>query len=184
MPLRELLPLDDHTAQWSVEYDGPGGRHGSPCVWPKRPGRKRYCAAMADADCIFCKIMAGDLPSFKVDEDERTYSFLDISPATPGHLLVVPKQHYADLLTIAVDDLVACTLTAQRLAGRVMTRLGADGVNLLNACGAQAGQTVFHFHLHVVPRYADGRKDSLRLPWEPTPGDMNLLAAIATELSA
>jgi histidine triad (HIT) family protein len=138
---------------------------------------------MADANCIFCKIVAGDLPSFKVDEDERTYAFMDINPATPGHLLVVPREHYPDLLAIAVDDLVACTLTAQRLAARAVSTLGADGVNLINATGAEAWQSVFHFHLHVIPRYADQSKDSLRLPWAPQPGDLDAIAAIAAELS-
>jgi histidine triad (HIT) family protein len=133
----------------------------------------------ADPDCLFCKIVAGDLPATRVHEDERTIAFMDINPATRGHLLVVPREHSADLLAIDPDDLKACALVAQRLAGRVSKRLGADGVNLLNAAGAAAWQTVFHFHLHVIPRYEG---DPLRLPWSPAPGNRDEIAAAAREL--
>lgn len=138
---------------------------------------------MADPDCIFCKILAGELPSTKVDEDERTVAFMDINPASRGHLLVVPKQHSRDLLDIAAEDLAACGAMAQRMAAKVTDNLGADGVNVLNCCGSEAWQTVFHFHLHVIPRYKDDpERDSLRLPWVPTSGDMEDIAASATEL--
>ncbi|HEY1451340.1 MAG TPA: HIT family protein [Solirubrobacteraceae bacterium] len=134
---------------------------------------------MGDADCIFCKIVAGELPASVVDEDERTISFMDISPATRGHALVIPRAHSADLLGIGEQDLSAVILAAQRLARRAKERLGADGVNLLNSCGAVAFQTVFHFHMHVIPRYEG---DALRLPWVPTPGDSQEIAAAAQEL--
>ncbi len=133
-----------------------------------------------EADCIFCKIVAGELPAIRVDEDERTVSFMDIAPATRGHVLVVPRTHATDLLSIDAEDLAACAAAAQRLAARAMDRLGADGVNLLNACGAPAWQTVFHFHLHVIPRYHD---DPLRLPWIPGPGDPDAIAAAGKELA-
>ena len=133
----------------------------------------------ADPDCLFCKIVAGDLPATRVHEDERTIAFMDINPATRGHLLVVPREHTEDLHAIDPDDLTACALVAQRLAERVRERLGADGVNLLNAAGAAAWQTVFHFHLHVIPRYEG---DPLRLPWSPAPGDRDEIAAAAREL--
>ena len=134
--------------------------------------------AMADTDpdCIFCKIVAGDLPSQRVDEDERTVAFMDISPATRGHALVVPRRHTPDLLEIEPDELAATAKAAQRLARHAVERLGADGVNLINSCGAQAWQTVFHFHIHVIPRYQD---DPLRLPWVPAPGDPQDIAAVA-----
>jgi histidine triad (HIT) family protein len=135
---------------------------------------------MADPDCIFCKIVAGDLPATIVDEDERTLAFMDIAPATHGHVLVIPRAHIADLLSVAAEDLSAVALAAQRVAQKVKERLGADGVNLLNSCGAVAWQTVFHFHVHVIPRY-DG--DPLRLPWVPTAGDPEQIAAAAQELS-
>jgi histidine triad (HIT) family protein len=128
----------------------------------------------ASDDCIFCKIVAGDLPATIVDEDERTLAFMDISPATRGHALVIPRAHASDLHEIGADDLQACVVAAQRLAGRARERLGADGVNLINSCGAAAWQTVFHFHVHVVPRYVG---DPLELPWVPSPGDMDEIAA-------
>jgi histidine triad (HIT) family protein len=135
---------------------------------------------MADQDCIFCKILAGDLPALIVDEDERTIAFMDIAPATRGHALVIPRAHSTDLLSIEADDLAAVALAAQRLATRAKERLGADGVNLLNSCGRAAWQTVFHFHMHVIPRYED---DPLRLPWIPGEGDREQIEAAAQELS-
>jgi histidine triad (HIT) family protein len=134
---------------------------------------------MTDPDCIFCKIVAGELPSQIVDQDERTIAFMDISPATRGHALVVPRRHSRDLLEIEADDLEATIDAAQRLARRVQARLGADGINVLSSCGSAAWQTVFHFHIHVIPRYED---DPLRLPWTPSPGDSEEIAEAAAQL--
>jgi histidine triad (HIT) family protein len=134
----------------------------------------------ADPDCLFCKIVAGEIPSTRVDEDDRTIAFMDINPATRGHLLVVPREHALDLLEIPDDDLEACVRMSRRLAQRVKERLGADGVNLLNSCGRAAWQTVFHFHVHVIPRYDD---DPLRLPWTPAPGDRDEIAAAADAIT-
>ena len=134
---------------------------------------------MTDPDCIFCKIVAGELPSQIVDQDERTIAFMDISPATRGHALVVPRRHSRDLLEIEADDLEATIDAAQRLARRIQARLGADGITLLNSCGSAAWQTVFHFHIHVIPRYED---DPLRLPWTPSPGDSEEIAEAAAQL--
>jgi len=133
----------------------------------------------ADPDCLFCKIVAGEVPATRVHEDERTIAFMDINPATRGHLLVIPREHATDLHAIDPDDLGACAAAAQGLAARVRDRLGAEGVNLLNSTGRAAWQTVFHFHLHVIPRYAD---DPLRLPWSPQPGDREEIAAAADAL--
>jgi histidine triad (HIT) family protein len=133
---------------------------------------------MAD-DCLFCGIVAGSIPSETIDSDERTVAFMDINPATPGHALVVPREHSVDLLEISDEDLTATTLAARRLAKRMKDALGADGINLINACGAAAWQTVFHFHIHVVPRYED---DPLKLPWVPAPGDSDQIAQIADKL--
>jgi histidine triad (HIT) family protein len=133
-----------------------------------------------DPDCIFCKIVAGELPSTRVDEDERTVAFMDINPGSRGHALVIPREHAKDLLEIGAEDLAACMAAAQRLARRMPERLGADGVNLINSCGEAAWQTVFHFHVHVVPRYVD---DAIDLPWKPAPGDPDEIAAAARELS-
>jgi histidine triad (HIT) family protein len=138
-------------------------------------------APMSDPGCIFCKILAGDLPATIIDEDERTISFMDIAPATRGHALVIPRAHTADLLSVDPEDLQAVAVACQRLASRANGRLGADGVNLINSCGAVAWQTVFHFHVHVIPRY-DG--DPLRLPWVPALGDPEEIAAAAKELAS
>ena len=135
----------------------------------------------SDPDCLFCKIVAGEIPATKVGEDERTVAFMDISPATRGHLLVVPREHSRDLLEIGDEDLAATASAARRLAARVKERLGADGVNLMNSCGSAAWQTVFHFHMHVIPRYDD---DPLQLPWKPEPGDEDEIAAAARELTS
>ena len=135
---------------------------------------------MSDPDCIFCKILAGELPATIVDEDERTIAFMDISPATRGHALVIPRTHSTDLLSVDAQDLQAVALASQRLARRVSERLRADGVNLVNSCGPAAWQTVFHFHMHVIPRYED---DPLRLPWTPAPGDPEEIAAAAKDLA-
>jgi histidine triad (HIT) family protein len=134
---------------------------------------------MSDSDCLFCKIIAGELPGQIIAEDERTVAFMDINPATRGHALVVPRRHATDLLDIEPDDLAATVLAAQRVGRRASERLGADGVNLINSCGRAAWQTVFHFHVHVIPRYVD---DPLRLPWTPAPGDSAEIAAAAAEL--
>jgi histidine triad (HIT) family protein len=136
---------------------------------------------MADPDCLFCKIVAGEIPATIVAEDERTLAFMDINPATRGHALVIPREHAADVFAIDPADLQAVALAAQRLARRAREQLGADGVNLLNSSGPAAWQTVFHFHLHVIPRY-DG--DPLRLPWVPAPGDMDDIRAAAAQLTA
>jgi histidine triad (HIT) family protein len=134
---------------------------------------------MSDPDCLFCKIIGGEIDGQIVDQDERTVAFMDINPATRGHALVVPRKHAKDLLEIEPDELSATILAAQRLARRAIERLGANGVNLLNSCGAAAWQTVFHFHLHVIPRYEG---DPLRLPWIPGPGDPAEIDAAADQL--
>ena len=106
---------------------------------------------------------------------------MDIHPATRGHALVIPREHSRDLLDVGDEDLAACASAARRLAARAKERLSADGVNLLNSCGAAAWQTIFHFHVHVIPRYHD---DPLRLPWVPGPGDEGEIAAAAEQLRA
>jgi histidine triad (HIT) family protein len=133
---------------------------------------------MAD-ECLFCGIVAGDVPAQIVDSDEHTVSFMDISPATKGHALVVPRNHAADLFEVSDEDLERTMLAARRLAGRIRAALDPDGFNLLNSCGPAAWQTVFHFHVHVVPRYDD---DPLQLPWVPREGDPDEIAAVADEI--
>ncbi len=126
-------------------------------------------------DCLFCRIVRGEIPARVVREDERTVAFLDIAPATRGHLLVIPRAHAVDLTEIAPVDLTACVLAAQDLGRRVLDRLGADGVNLIQSNRAAAWQSVFHFHLHVIPRYVG---DGLQPPWR----DIGLADDEAVEL--
>jgi histidine triad (HIT) family protein len=133
------------------------------------------------ADCLFCAIVAGDIPSERIDEDERTVAFMDISPATPGHALVVPRRHAQDLFDVPAEDLAACAATAQRVARRAREALGAAGVNLLHSSGRAAWQTVFHFHVHVIPRYPG---DPLVLPWAPAAGAPAEIARSAAALRA
>lgn len=134
----------------------------------------------ADPDCLFCKIVAGEVPATIVAQDERTVTFMDINPATRGHVLVIPREHARDVHDIAAEDLAAVAVSAQRIAARAVQALGADGVNLLQSSGPAAWQTVFHLHMHVIPRYAG---DPLRLPWVPAPGDMDDIAAAGAELA-
>jgi histidine triad (HIT) family protein len=129
--------------------------------------------------CIFCGIVSGELPSQIVDSDEHTVSFMDINPATPGHALVVPRNHSEDLTDVSDEDLENTILASRRLVRRMDEVLEPDGFNLLNSCRAAAWQTVFHFHIHVIPRYED---DPLKLPWVPGPGEEGEIAAIADRL--
>jgi histidine triad (HIT) family protein len=104
-------------------------------------------------NCLFCKIIAGDIPSRKIDEDDHSYSFLDIAPFHRGHTLVIPKVHTESLISgpPALGDLAPAVDRVSRL---LVDRLGADGLNLMSSAGAAAGQEVFHFHVHLIPRYA------------------------------
>ena len=135
---------------------------------------------MTHPDCLFCKIVAGEIPATIVAESDRAIAFMDINPATRGHALVIPRAHARDVHEIDTEDLKAVAAMAQQLAGRAIERLGADGVNLLNSNGPAAWQTVFHFHMHVIPRYAG---DPLKLPWVPSPGDIDEIAAAGAQLA-
>lgn len=129
-------------------------------------------------DCLFCKIVAGELPSTRVYEDDRVVAIMDIFPATRGHALVIPRAHANDIHEVSGDDLVAAAAAARHLAGAAMRGLRADGVTIMQSNGAAAWQTVFHYHVHVIPRY-DG--DPLVLPWRPgsSPADPDELARIS-----
>jgi histidine triad (HIT) family protein len=135
---------------------------------------------MADPDCLFCKIVAGEIPSHRIDEDDKTLAFLDINPWTRGHALVIPKTHSRNLYDVEPADLAAMHATAQRVARRMRDRLASEGVNILQSSEPVAMQTVFHTHVHVIPRYSD---DGLRLPAHPQPAEHEELAQLAEELS-
>ena len=134
-----------------------------------------------DANCIFCKIVAGQIPCFKLLEDDRTIAFMDINPVNPGHSLSVAKGHWPTVDVIPADVLGAVAATAQKLAKAVMSELKPAGVNLIQANGAGAGQSVPHLHIHVMPRRPD---DGLVLNWEPKAGDRAEIEAIYKRLKA
>jgi len=130
-------------------------------------------------DCLFCKIVRGEMPAHRIWEDERTLAFLDIYPGTAGHALVVPKAHARDLFDLPADDRDAVFATARRVAAGLVAETGAEGINLHQANGKAAGQVIFHFHLHLLPR-REG--DGLRCPWIPSEGDAGALADLAGRL--
>jgi len=130
-------------------------------------------------DCIFCAIIAGEVPAETVDEDEHTVAFMDINPWTRGHALIVPRRHSPNLYEIDDEDLSRTAIAARRLARRMRERLRCDGMNLLNATEPAAWQTIFHFHIHVIPRYED---DPLELPTRPQQAEAEDLARVAGEL--
>ena len=134
---------------------------------------------MRDPDCIFCKVIAGELPGEIVDSDERTITVMDINPATRGHVVVIPREHAADLAAVSDEDLVATMHSVRRMVDRMRATIEPAGFNVLNNTGRAAWQSIFHFHVHVIPRYAD---DPLQLPWLPEPADPGELAAVADEL--
>ena len=106
-------------------------------------------------NCIFCKIVNGQIPSYKIYEDEHIYAFLDIACDTFGHTLVIPKQHYVNVLDCDADILAKVMQTVQKIANHYVNNCGFSGVNILNASGKDAEQSVFHLHMHIIPRKAD-----------------------------
>lgn len=135
---------------------------------------------MADVDdCIFCRIVRGEVPSVRVFEDERTIAFMDINPANAGHVLVVPREHAADLDALPDDLLGATAVVVKRVATAVRDAVAPDGINIVQANGPGAAQSVAHFHWHVLPRI-DG--DDLKLNWGLKPGDRDAIAAVADRI--
>jgi histidine triad (HIT) family protein len=132
-------------------------------------------------DCVFCKIRDGQIPSVKVHEDERTLCFMDINPLNAGHCLVVTKAHAPTLREAAAEDLQAAIVTAQRVARAIERELGPDGLNMLQANGPAAFQSVPHFHLHLIPRWTN---DGKGFDWKPQPGDREQIAETGERLRA
>jgi histidine triad (HIT) family protein len=133
----------------------------------------------ADPNCIFCKIVAGEIPSFKLYEDAETLAFMDINPVQDGHCLVIPKAHSATVFEIAPDDFAAAARIAAKVAKAVNAVVSCDGINLMQANGEGAGQSVGHVHLHIIPRR---NGDGLLFNWEPKPGERDRIAAVATRI--
>lgn len=127
---------------------------------------------MKDCSCIFCKIANGEIPSTTLYEDKDFRVILDLGPATRGHALLLPKEHYANLFEL--DDALAskALVTAKMVAAKMKNALHADGFNLVQNNGEAAGQTVFHFHMHLIPRYENDQAGILWEPGETTPEDM------------
>ena len=130
----------------------------------------------ADPDCIFCKIIAGDIPCFKIYENNDTLAFMDINPASEGHALVIPREHSRDVHAISEEAIAATVSAAKKVAAAVEKTLQPDGLNLLQCNGPGAAQSVFHFHMHVLPR---SNGDELKLNWGLQPGDMDAIGALA-----
>ena len=137
---------------------------------------KLPAVAAADPNCIFCKVIAGEIPGQMIDSDERTVTVMDINPATRGHVVVVTRAHAQNLLELGDDDLLAAMQTVRRVTKLLQDTLRPDGFNILHNIGRAAWQSIFHFHVHVIPRYAD---DPLQLPWLPEPADPDELARVA-----
>lgn len=136
---------------------------------------------MLDPDCIFCKIIRGEVPSFKILEDDRMLAFMDINPDNPGHVLVIPKYHAVDLYEIPDPWLSHSAIAVQSVARAVRAALRPHGLNIVQANGPGAAQSVRHFHWHVLPRVRD---DNLRLNWGIAPGDMDAIKDTAEKIRA
>jgi histidine triad (HIT) family protein len=130
---------------------------------------------------VFCKIRDGQIPSVKIDEDERTLTFMDINPLNTGHCLVVTKNHAATLFDADAEDLKAAAATAKRVAVAIRETLRPDGLNVLQANGAAAFQSVPHFHLHLIPRWAN---DGKGFDWKLVPGDRETIMKTGERLRA
>lgn len=133
----------------------------------------------SDPNCIFCKIVSGAIPCFKLYEDAKTLAFLDINPVNPGHALVVPKEHAPNLFESADSDLAAVMASVRRVSQAIEAEIKPYGLNLLQANGPGAAQSVMHFHMHIIPRRKD---DNLTMNWTLRPGDKASLGALAERL--
>ena len=132
-----------------------------------------------EPNCIFCKIVAGDIPSFKLYEDDGVLAFMDINPFQPGHCLVIPKRHFTDIYAISDAAIADTAAITARLARAVRAVVEPDGLNIIQANRQAAGQSVFHFHFHVFPRAAS---DNATLNWGLVPGDMAAIEALARSI--
>lgn len=132
-------------------------------------------------DCIFCKIVAGEIPCYKVYEDEAALAFMDINPASAGHLLVLPKTHFVNLFDGDDAALAGVIVAARKVAQAMKTALGIDSLNMVQANGRWALQSVEHFHLHLIPRREN---DGVGLEWPLAPGDNKAIKAAGETIAA
>ncbi len=133
------------------------------------------------SDCIFCKIVADEIGSIPVFEDDHTLAFMDINPVARGHTLIVPKQHWQNLYEMPDEHLGYVSASAKRIAVAVKFALNPDGVSLIQANGQGASQSVLHFHMHIVPRTMG---DELKINWQLRPGDLDEIREVAAQLAA
>ncbi len=131
-------------------------------------------------DCVFCRILAGEIPAFKVHEDDDTLAFMDINPVHPGHVLVIPREHAADVFAVSDQAIAATARSARRVARAVREVVRPDGLNLLQCNGEAAAQSVLHFHVHVLPRH---HGDGAPLNWSLVPGDRDEIGALAGRIA-
>ena len=132
-----------------------------------------------DSDCIFCKIVENELPGFRVFENEHTVAFMDINPVANGHVLVVPKEHWANLYEMPDVQFGYTSATVRRVATAVNQFLNPDGISIIQANGKGAAQSVLHFHIHIVPRTFG---DELKINWELKSGKMDEIEAAAKSI--
>jgi histidine triad (HIT) family protein len=132
-----------------------------------------------DANCIFCKIIRGEVPSFKLYENDKTVAFMDINPINPGHALIAPKFHARDIFETPDEWVGATMVTTRRIARAVQATVQPYGMNIVQANGPGAKQSVFHLHIHVVPRLKD---DNLTMNWPINPGDKDAIAKLAERI--
>ena len=132
-----------------------------------------------DSECIFCKIVAGEIGSIPVYEDANTLAFMDINPIAYGHTLIIPKQHWQNLYEVPDDQLAYVTATAKRVATAISKALVPDGVSLVQANGKGAAQSVLHFHVHVIPRTLG---DDLKINWKLNPGNPDQIRSAAQRI--
>jgi len=135
---------------------------------------------MRDDNCIFCKIAAGEIPSRVLHEDEQFRVLLDLAPVTRGHALILPKNHYANLYELPEDVAADVMKLAKKMAGTMTEKLGCTGFNLLQNNGEIAGQTVKHFHLHLIPRYDEDGQSITMKPTSPSAAELDEVKEIIT----
>ena len=133
--------------------------------------------------CIFCKIVRGEIPSFKVYEDERVYAFADINPITDGHTLIIPKTHAENLWEISDKNITAIHRASKKIAAAMQAVLGGVGIAVLQLNGKVVNQVVMHYHLHLIPKAKNG--PTLKMTeWELIPGDMDKIKSIGDKIAA
>jgi histidine triad (HIT) family protein len=132
-----------------------------------------------DPSCIFCQIVSGEEPAFKLYEDNLTVSFMDTNPVADGHVLVASKEHFADVFEVTPGAIAAVAATARRLAVAIQRAVDPPGLNLFQSNGDAANQSIYHFHMHVIPRHGG---INMPMNWQATPGDLDLLSEIAERI--